>query len=124
MVAIFIFRKEILRKVALGMAITTVTACAALVLSYRGFESSTVKAEALFVEEAKKLQNQSPTKQLTKDQQAHLDAMQFKLEAQQAGVNRNSLLVYGKYGATILAFAAIAVYLTRPKVREAFQPID
>jgi hypothetical protein len=124
MVVMLFVRKDILRKIALGTAVVTATACAALVFSYRGFESSTVKAEAMFIEEAKRLQNQSPTKQLTKEQQSHLDAMQFKLEAQQAGVNSNSLIVYGKYGFAILAFAGIAVYLTRPKVKEAFQPID
>jgi len=116
-------RKEVVRKFALGLAIITVTMSTAMVLSYRGLADNAVAAEALFVAEAKKLQNQSPTKQLTHDQQQHLDAMQLKLEAQKMGVGKNSPIIYGKYGATIVLFAAVAVYLTRSKVKEAFAPV-
>lgn len=117
--AVLFVRKEFLHKAALGLAVATVTVSAALALSYRGLTSNTVKAEALFIEEAKKLQNQSPTKQLTHEQQQHLDAMQLQLEAQQQAVGENSALVYGKYGGTIVAYALVALYLTRPKVKEA-----
>jgi hypothetical protein len=113
-------RKELVRKAAMGLAIATVTISAALVLSYRGLTDNTVKAEALFVAEAKKLQNQSPTKQLTHEQQQHLDAMQLKLEAQQSALGKSSALVYGKYGAMVALYSLVAIYLTRPKVKEAF----
>ena len=114
-------RQEPVRKVAMGLAIATVTVSAALVLGYRGLIDNTANAETLFIAEAKKLQNQSPTKQLTDEQQQHLDAMQLQLEAQQNSVGENSTLVYGKYGVSIVVFAGVALYLTRPKVKEAFE---
>jgi hypothetical protein len=114
-------RKEVVRKAATGLATVTIIASAALVLAYAGLASSTVNAESAFIAEAKKLQNQSPTKQLTDEQQQHLDAMQLQLEAQQKAVGENSTLVYGKYGVTVALYALVALYLTRPKVKEAFQ---
>jgi hypothetical protein len=113
-------RKEIVHKAAVGFAIATVTVSAALALGYRGVVDNSVNAEALFIAEAQKLQNQSPTKQLTHQQQQHLDAMQLQLEAQKNAVGENSTLVYGKYGATVVLYALVALYLTRPKVKEAF----
>jgi hypothetical protein len=117
---LFILRREFVHKAAMGFAMVTVIASAALVLGYMGLANSTVNAETAFIAEAKKLQGQSPTKQLTHEQQQHLDAMQLQLEAQQQAVGKDSTLVYGKYGATVVAYSLIALYLTRPKVKEAF----
>lgn len=117
------FRKEPVRKAASVLAIATVTVSAALALGYRGLADSTVKAEAMFISEAKKLQNQSPTKQLTHEQQQHLDAMQLKLQAQQEAIGENSSLVYAKYGSAIAAYSIVALYLTRPKVKQAFASV-
>ncbi len=122
--AALFLRLELARKAALGMALVTVTMSAALLLSYLGLANNTVHAQAKFVAEAKKLQNQSPTKQLTHDQQEQLDSMQLKLEAQQEGVGKHTMLVYSKYGATILLYALVTVYLLRPKIKEAFQPAE
>lgn len=119
--ALFI-RKEFIHKAAFGLAMITITASAALVLGYHGLISNTANAESLFIAEAKKLQNMSPTKQLTHEQQQHLDAMQFQLEAQKNAVGQNSTLVYAKYGGTIVAYGLAALYLSRPKVKAAYAP--
>lgn len=116
-------RKEPIRRAATFAALFVVMAGATLTLTYWGHVDNTVKAEKLFVTEAKKLQNQSPTKQLTHEQQQHLDAMQLSLQAKQDGVAKNSTLIYGKYGVTMVMFALIAFYLTRTKVKEAFAPV-
>ena len=123
-ITLMFVRRDMVRKASLGFALATITASAALVLSYWSLTGSTVNAEAAFVAEAKKLQNMSPTKQLTHEQQQHLDAMQLQLEAQQAAVGKNSTLVYGKYGTTVVLYGLAALYLSRSKVKKAFQEVE
>jgi hypothetical protein len=118
LVARLFLRLEMARKLLFWVAIATVV----LNLLFGGlFYMMVNRAEQLeqeFIAEAQRLNEINPQK--SKQDQDMLDNMQKEVEAAQNNLGDLANLVYLKVGITAVAYAGSAVYLTRPKVKEAF----
>lgn len=114
-----LFRIAAIRKVAVWTMFATAGICVLLSgLLYLQSSQADSKKES-FTSEALRLNEINPQK--SKEDQEKLDTMQKDMEAAQEKVGNNQNLFYARSIASAVIFAGIGVYLTRPKVKEAFE---
>lgn len=112
-------RMEVARKFAFWLAVTTVILNALLAGVFYMSVDRANSMEQKFIAEAKRLQ--SINVQMTREQQEYLDNMQKDVESANDALGKSQPFVYGKLGATIVAYCGVALYLSRPKVKESFR---
>lgn len=112
-------RLEIARKLLLWLSITLAVLNVILGGAFFMLVNRANQFEQQFVAEAKRLNEINPQKS-TQDQ-AKLDAMQKEVEDATKQLGNLANLFYIKVGVTAVAHTCIAIYLSRPKVKESFR---